>query len=570
MVVRIVLVCLLGALMRVGGSTAWAQSAASGTLPSLETGNGDKLSEQQSIQVKGFSFEGNTVFSAKELDAVAESVIKNRVGGRASSEDLDEIRNRITLKYINAGYINSGAILPDQKVVGGIIHYKIVEGKLSEIRVTYGNPATQPSAVAPPVIHFLRDEYVINRVKVGEGPPLNINDLKNQLDVLRQEPNIASLNAQLTPGEQPGESVLDVDVTERNPFQFGLQFGNPRSPSVGAYEMDAFFSDSDLLGFGDSLAFRYGLLTGPSNDLQQDTPKDYSIDYNIPVTRYDTTFDFNYARSSDLIVEPPFNAADIKSSTTSYAGWLTQPIIHQPNREFDLSIGATGRYNTTYLSGQPFSLAPGADDGSSNAFAIRFAQEFNAKSDNRSIAVRSVFGFGINGPGSTINGSEPESRFTDWLGQAQYARRLPGMGLARQSDGQAILRFNAQLSANRLLDVEQYGLGGMDTVRGYRQDQLVSDNALAASLEIRIPLIEKAHMDVLDVAPFFDAGYAWNARNYSMSPQLISAPGVGLLLNLGDHFSGAVYYGYALKHFQQTTRDLQDSGIDFTVTLSAF
>jgi hemolysin activation/secretion protein len=110
----------------------------------------------------------------------------------------------------------------------------------------------------------------------------------------------------------------------------------------------------------------------------------------------------------------------------------------------------------------------------------------------------------------------------------------------------------------------------MDTVRGYRQDQLVSDNALTGSLEIRIPIIQKSHQDVLDIAPFFDAGYAWNARNYSMEPELISSPGVGLLLNLGEHVNAAVYYGYALKHFPQTSHDLQDSGIDFTVTLSAF
>jgi hemolysin activation/secretion protein len=592
---RFILACLIGALSLIPGSIIWAASPASGTLPPLESSGGNQLSEQESIKVKGFAFEGNTVFSQRQLEAVAQPFLDKRTDGRLTSEDLDAIRNQITVKYITAGYINSGAILPDQAVADGIIHFKIIEGRLSEIHLTHGNramqmagnaPTTNPSAMQgmnmggspnnqkpPPTFHFLWNIYIINRVKVGAGPPLNINDLKTQLELLRQEPNIQAVNAELMPGDQLGESVLDLAVTERNPFQVGLQFGNPRSPSVGAYEMDVLLSDSDLLGFGDALNVHYGILAGPIDDLRLDSPKDYSIDYNVPFTRYDTSFDFNYARSSDLVVEAPFNAVDIQSRTDSYAAWIKQPIYRrpeQPEREFDLSVGVTGRYNTTDLLGQPFSLSPGANNGSSNATAIRFAQEYTGKTDIRAIALRSTFGFGFDGPDATIASNEPDSHFFDWLGQFQYVRLLPGFGLPSDSAGQAILRLNAQLSANRLLAVEQFGMGGMDTVRGYRQEQLVSDDAVTASIEVHIPLIQKSHQDVLDIAPFFDAGYAWNARNYTMKPELISAPGIGLLLNLGDHVNAAVYYGYALKKFPQTSHDLQDSGIDFTLTLNLF
>jgi hemolysin activation/secretion protein len=587
-----------------------ALAATPSTRPSLEPGNSNRLSEIESVPVHGFAFEGNTVFSKPQLEQIANAVLTKHPDGRLTSEDLDEIRNQITLLYINKGFINSGAVLPDQTVTDGIIHYRIIEGKLSEIRLTRGKPSMEmattipstshanmppgmnmgtqaqtppgthePSHELPETIsahapaysfHMLRDSFIISRVKLGAGPPLNLKDLKQQLELLRQEPNIQAVNAELTPGDQLGESILNLGITERNPFQFGVEFSNPRSPSVGAYEVDALFSDTDLLGFGDSLAVRYGLFVGDIDDLKFDAPKDYSIDYSIPFTPYDTTAEFNYTRSSDLVVEAPFNDVDIQSATDGYAAAISQPIIHRPNEELDMSVGLTARYNTTYLLGQPFSLAPGAVNGVSNAVAIRFSQQYSTKSDTQAIALRSTFGFGIDAMDATVSSSRPDGRFFDWLGQFQYVRRLSGWGIAADSDAQFIGRFTAQLSADPLLAVEQFGLGGMDTVRGYREQQIVSDNAVVASVELRFPLIEKSHQDILDVAPFFDAGYGWDARNSEMEPELISAPGVGLLLNVTSHLTAAVYYGYALKKFPQSTHDLQDSGISFTLTLTAF
>src|SRR4051812_50006101 len=40
--------------------------------------------------------------------------IAARSQGYLSLDDLEEARQKLTLLYINAGYINSGAILPDQ------------------------------------------------------------------------------------------------------------------------------------------------------------------------------------------------------------------------------------------------------------------------------------------------------------------------------------------------------------------------------------------------------------------------------------------------------------------------
>ena len=45
-----------------------------------------------------------------------------------------------------------------------------------------------------------------------------------------------------------------------------------------------------------------------------------------------------------------------------------------------------------------------------------------------------------------------------------------------------------QLTPDPLLPIEQIAIGGIDTVRGYRENQLVVDNGWMTSAELRIPL----------------------------------------------------------------------------------
>ena len=71
--------------------------------------------------LKGVVFEGNTVFGSKELTAL----IANYIGKEITSGKLEKIRLDITRHYINNGYINSGAIIPDQDLDKGILKIQI-------------------------------------------------------------------------------------------------------------------------------------------------------------------------------------------------------------------------------------------------------------------------------------------------------------------------------------------------------------------------------------------------------------------------------------------------------------
>jgi hemolysin activation/secretion protein len=539
------------------------------------------ITTQPTVQVTGFRFQGNTVFNdAQFLKApvAAGQTVGDYVGKPVTTETLEDIRQALTRLYVSAGYINSGAVLPDQTVDDGIVNYQIVEGRLSDVKVAYVDPKD------PSVLHDrgrLRQQYVISRVRLGGKTPLNIIRLKNELEILRQNPNLTRVNAELRPGTAPGEANLDVQVGESNPFQLGLQISNRRSPSVGAEQVEILASDRNLTGNGDVLALRYGVNTGGFDAWHWAGLDDYSIDYTIPITPADTTLGFSYTRTDSLVVEAPFDDLDITSISDTVAVTIRHPFYRSTNAEFAMFLSQGWRQNRTKLLGNSFSFSPGAENGETEVAPIRFGQELTTRSQVDALALRSTFSFGTSYLGATKHADPdlPDGQYFAWLGQAQYVRRVqpsltkffePADPSRPLADWQLVLRGSAQVATDSLFPIEQFAVGGIDTVRGYRENQIVRDNGVAGSVELQIPVITTVSGNhILKVVPFVDLGYGDNV-NSPHNAEFLPSVGVGLQYTPNDRVTAQLYYGYALRNVNRETDNLQDVGIHFNVLVLAF
>ena len=560
-----VVICTIlvrGALILLGSSAADAVEAPPET-----------LSTQPTLVVKRFHFVGNTVFTEDELN----KVVAKFVGRVVTSEDLEEARLALTRHYVDRGYINSGAILPDQTISDGNVSYQIIEGRLSDIQIQFLDEKGRPTR------HLLRKQYVLSRAAVGSNGPLNLLKLKDQLELLRQDQNVKSINAELRPGAAPGQSSLDLQVRENNPFQIGLQFSNRRPPSVGESAVDLLVSDKDLTGNGDVLAVRYDIVNGPLDRIALAGGRDFSIDYALPITPYDTTVEFNFTRTDTTVGEAPFDQLGISSASDNYALTLRQPLIRRPvaeagsdghpaspATEFDVFLSGAMRDDRTNLLGQPFNFSSGAVNGYTRVWVVRLGQELNIRSRQEAFSARSVFSIGLPIFDATpTHRGEAGGRFVSWLGQAQYVRLLERLGPIPAHNWQFVVRVAAQVSSRRLVTLEQFALGGMDTVRGYRENQLVRDQGVVGSLEMHVPLIEHHEASTLDLVPFFDTGYGSDRGNGANGDTLCSL-GLGFLFNPSRHLSAQLYYGVPLTSFKRSHDSAQDYGIHFNVTYLAF
>ena len=508
-----------------------------------------RLTKPVQLLVREFRFEGNTAFSQAELAKVTEPYT-NRV---ISSEELEDARRAVTVYYINHGYVNSGAVIPDQDPKQGVVTIRIVEGELSGIEV-HGNK-------------WLRDSYIRGRVRRWSTPPVNVNELQDGLQLLRQNPNITQINAELKPGAAPGQSLLDLRVADQQPFRVGLQFDNERPTTVGAEEIWLLASDLNLTGHSDPLELKYGIANRGQDGLEFSGADNMEGSYSLPFTRFDTTLGLHASRLNTSIVEETFAPLDITSLTTSFGVALRQPVFQTANREAAVSVGFDHRWNNTKLLGEPFNISPGAIDGKMVVSVLRFSQEWIERGQNRVLALRSTFNWGLDVFEATDNGvpGDPNGQFFSWLGQGQYVQRL------FNTQNQVVLRVAGQWTSEPLLALEQFSVGGLESVRGYLENQLVRDRGVVSSLEFRVPvLFNKAGAGIVSLAPFFDFGGAWNI-NGSPSPTTIYSTGVGLLAAPGKHVSAEIYWGYRLRHVAMPFEtDAQTLGLDFRINVSAF
>jgi hemolysin activation/secretion protein len=491
---------------------------------------------------------GSTVFSPAEIAQVTAPYVNREV----SSEDLEALRVALTLLYVKAGYVNSGAVLPDQTVTDGVVTFTIVEGALTAINVR-GN-------------RWLRDRYVSQRLRLGAGPPLNVETLQRQLQLILTDPHFDRLNAELRPGLTPGESTLDILVEEANPFRVFLDFNNYQSPSIGAERGSVTLEHLSVTGHGDVLSLRYGRSEGADPQLD--------FRYALPLTARDLTFIAEYRRNTFAVIEEPFRELNIESESEVYTLTLRAPVYRTLNHLLALELTGERLRNQTFLLGEPFSLTPGAHNGESVVTALRFAQEWVYRTERQVIAARSRFSLGVDVLDATTNaGDVPDSRFFAWLGQFQYVQRLP------LRDTTLIARGDVQLAADPLLTLEQVAVGGRYTVRGYRENTLVRDNAVVASLEARIPVIREVRWaDYIEVAPFVDFGRGWNNTGPEPKVRSIWSVGVGLRWALTfPAYAGyrvrpflEVYWGHALRDVETGNGNLQDKGVHFQFVLAAF
>jgi hemolysin activation/secretion protein len=501
------------------------------------------------LLVREFRFEGNSVFTQAELAKVTERFTNHPI----ASDELEEARRAVTLYYISHGYVNSGATLPDQDPANGVVVVRVVEGVLSRIELR-GNK-------------WVRDGYLTSHVRRGTGPPLNLNELQDDLQLLRQNPNVAQINAELKPGTAPGDALLDLRVVDVQPFRLGLQFDNQRPTSVGAEQLWVLASDLNLTGRSDPLDLKYGIANSGADGFDFSGLDNLEGSYQLPFTRFDTTLGLHASRLNTSIVEATFRPLDISSLTTSYGFALRQPVYQTANQEAAVAIGLDHRWNHTSLLGERFNISPGAVNGETTVSVLRLSQEWIDRGQNHVLALRSTFNIGLDVLDASHSGlpGAPDGKFFSWLGQAQYIKRL------FNTQNQLVVRVAGQWTAEPLLALEQFSVGGFESVRGYLENQLVRDRGVVSSLEFRIPvLFNKAGAGILDLAPFFDFGGAWNVDR-SPEPTTIYSAGAGLLLTPCKYLSAQIYWGYRLHHVTMPSdTDAQTLGVDFRVVVTAF
>lgn len=162
------------------------------------------------------------------------------LGRCLGSQGITLLVQRLQQALVEQGYITSQAQVPEQDLRSGTLVFRILEGRVAQIRSANDDPSLPRLAWA-----------------TGPGEILNLRDIEQSSENLRRLP---SLNPQLQiePGEAPGTSDVVVDLSSRRPIRLGLAIDDAGNRSTGKLQGNVTFSWDNPLGLADLFYFTQG------------------------------------------------------------------------------------------------------------------------------------------------------------------------------------------------------------------------------------------------------------------------------------------------------------------------
>ncbi|MEI6443765.1 MAG: ShlB/FhaC/HecB family hemolysin secretion/activation protein [Nostocales cyanobacterium ELA583] len=494
-----------------------------------------------SFEVKKIEVKGSTIFNSEQLSKLTRP-IEGRI---ASSEELKQVADAITLLYWDRGYVTSRAIfLADQAISEGVVQIQVVESTVEKENIKVeGTKRINPN-------------YVRSRIALGIKKPVNTGDVEEQLRLLQTDPLFSKVEGTLSSGKN-GQNTLLVTVTEAKPLKATLSVDSYSPPSIGSerFGMNAVYSN--LTGLGDELAASYYFTARGGSNI-------YDLSYRLPVNAMNGTLQLRTSINNNQVIQDPFKSFNIRGESQLYEINFRQPVVRSLRQELALSLGFTVQDGQTFTFAGPTSFGFGPDDkGNSRTRVLKFGQDYLARDTQGAWSIRSLFSLGIDVFDATKNADPiPDGQFFSWLGQIQRVQRIG-------NDAMLIAQTDIQITPNGLLPSQQFVIGGGQSVRGYRQNARAGDNGVRFVLENQLTIHkDESGNPLIKIAPFLDLGYVWNTNdnpNPLQRQTFLAGTGVGVLWQLIPNLNIRLDYGVPLINLDDRGINAQDEGFYFNV-----
>jgi hemolysin activation/secretion protein len=465
------------------------------------------------------------------------------LGRPLSRKLIAEIEAQIAGHYRDAGFAFVNLTTPEQDVTAGVLQVRALEFHLG----SKSAPGASDADAA----------YILSRVRVGSGDPIDTDQLAQDLDWLNRYPFRHS-EAQFTPSAQTGATDLKLVTTTGQPWSAYVGYANSGSPLTGE---DRYFT-----GLSTSLPWLHDAFASyqftASGDAVFDNDQLFSIAPNpayvssagrivIPTSpREDIEATLNYVRTNQP-VQAFVISSTILEATLAYRAALSD---FSPGTPGEAVVGIEAkRDDSRTLFGGTAVAAAGIEVYQAT---FGYADQVNDGLGRTSLDVTLHVS-----PGG-LDAANSDAAFTAFskgrFGEARYVyvggdltrfTRLPPI-LGMQ--GFALVNsFIGQYAASPLPQTEQMGLGGTGLVRGYTLDDGAFDSAFVSRNELRAPAFTIFHRtgpfaDLASPYLFFDDGYGHAALTGTNTH--MAAAGLALDEQLGPHISATIDGAWAIQH----------------------
>lgn len=473
------------------------------------------------LQINGFRVSGVQAHPEAGITPMAIQALLDehftQVSGGAPSvaltfAQLQQAAGKVTAAYRQAGFLVSTAFVPKQTISADrLLEIRVMEGRIGKV-IVQGNQRYQRSAVGS----------VADRLA---GSPVRHADIESALLYARDLPGV-SVSSVLQPGENEGETDLVLIANEQaHPWSVSLGLDNHGTETSGRGRAQAALVWNNPLGRGDVLAVSGTYQFSPASS------RNGALSYSLPVPAVTGLSVLAGANRSELeINDGPLAVLELSGpSSQRYLGadWkfrntaslqmtASARLIREQSRFESMGIRLSDhRFDVAEIDASLLHL----DSRWRGTHFAQLSVRQSLKDDSQGMDVVSPF------------------RDDDFTIARLTLLRMQSLG----RDQRLLGRLTGQYTDDGLPAMEQFQLGGHDTLRGYPLGEAMGDRGYVLGLEYQVdapglgervsPFQGRAWREVLTLDVFAEQGEVSSVTGFAGSQRLSSA-GLGMTLRL--------------------------------------
>lgn len=462
------------------------------------------------------------VKGAKKLPRpVVEEAVYPYLGPGRTAEDVEKARAALEKAYQDEGFQTVSVEIPQQDVRGGVVFLQVSEAPVGRLRVKGSR-------------YFSLDQIRNGVPSLAEGKVPNFNDVAREIVSLNQMPD-RRVTPSLRPGVTPGTVDVDLTVKDTFPLHGSVELNNRYSANTTPLRLNAAVSYTNLWQLGHTIGF--SLQVAPQRIDDAFVYSGYYIaripgvdwlGFMVQGTRQNSnvsTLGGGAVAGNGVIIGGRVLITLPAPRTTGFYHSVSAGLDYK-NFEQDLNIsGAT--------TGTPITYYP---------FSIDYNAALVLEKSTTELSAAFVFGTGAIGSDTQEFDNRrynSDGSFAYIRGDLSHTQDLP---VGFQVFGQ----LQGQFSGEPLVDSEQFAGGGLDTVRGYLESEVLGDNAVIGSLEVRSPSMPQLYgIDEWRLYGFVEGGtLTLNDPLPEQTSQFnLASFGAGSRLRILDHLNGSIDLG---------------------------
>jgi hemolysin activation/secretion protein len=408
-----------------------------------------------------YRVEGNTV-----LDSVAiERAVYGQLGPGKTLDDVNAARGSLEQAYRDAGFPTVFVDVPEQAVDEGLVRLAVTEGRVSRVKITGTRYFSNG---------WIRDQLP----EVAPGSIPRIDAFQEELRAL----NVRSADRQLTPVLRPGADQgtveIELKVQDQVPVNGVLAINNRNSPDTTATRLEAAIRYDNLWQRDHSFGLQYQVAPEDPDETEV-----LAASYVLRPKASGTAFAF-YGLTSDSDIATVGGDVSVIGNGKVYGSRAILPLPGGPGLFHSLQLGVDFKDFDETIGFD----AEGEEDIPTPITYLNWSLGWNATvpRETRTHSLDVTANFGVRNLANDVQ------EFADkrYKGRPNYIYVRGGYELVQALpwwSSSLALEFSGQLTPDALISNEQFAAGGMSSVRGYYEGEVLGDYGLRAALEWRSP-----------------------------------------------------------------------------------